>query len=220
MVSSARAEKKDFATMRKIMVEEQIKGRGINDERILEVFGRLKRELFVEGAQRSFAYCDSPLPIGYGQTISQPYIVALMTEALCIVGGDGVLEIGCGSGYQAAVLCELGAKVYSVERIKELELNAKALFERLGYDIKTKVYDGALGWKKYAPYDRVIVTAAASHVPSLLFEQLKTGGKLIMPIGSSEAQDLTVFEKTRKGQIREEKICSCRFVPFVSSHEY
>ncbi len=208
----------NYSCLRDEMVASQIKNRGINDENVLSAFRSVCRELFVPDDQRQYAYSDSPLPIGYEQTISQPYMVALMTQALCVGEGAKVLEIGTGSGYQSAILSELGVRVYSIERVRELGDRAKVLFMHYGYDVKTKIGDGVLGWAEYAPYDRIIVTAAANYTPSLLLDQLEIGGKLIMPLGERAQQDLTVFKKISDKEAKKEKICACTFVPLVSDY--
>ena len=202
----------DYEKLRKDMVEYQLKRRGISDKKVIDAFLKVEREKFVLPEMKDMAYDDTPLPIGEGQTISQPYIVALMTEALELEGNEKVLEIGTGSGYQAAILAEIGCEVYSVERIPSLAERAKKLLEKLGYNVKVKIGDGTLGWIEHAPYDRIIVTAAGPHIPKPLIEQLKDGGKLIMPVGNYFSQDLILLEKKGKNLIKK-NLGGCQFVP-------
>ncbi len=186
----------DYTILKKRMVEEQLIPRGINDPRVLDAFQKVERHKFIPKDLASNAYADFPVPIGNGQTISQPYIVALMTECLNLTGEEKVLEIGTGSGYQTAILAELSKEVYSVERFENLAKNAQDLLNELGYaNIKVKVGDGTLGWPEAAPFDRIIITAASARIPLPLTQQLKANGKLIMPLGESFSQVLTLFEK-------------------------
>jgi protein-L-isoaspartate(D-aspartate) O-methyltransferase len=188
--------------------------KGITDERILDAFFRVPREKFISAPFRKYAYDDNALPIDCNQTISQPFTVAYMTTVLDVEPGNKVLEIGTGSGYQAAILCELGAKVYSIERIQKLCITAKALLEKLNYDVQIKLGDGTIGWEEHAPYDRIIVTAAAPSVPDSLIQQLKIDGKLVVPVGSLEYQKLYVVKRTNDGidySIRD----SFKFVPLI-----
>lgn len=204
----------DFESMRKSMIEEQIKARGVKDERVLEAMLKVERHKFVQPALESRAYDDSPLPIGRGQTISQPYIVALMTEILRLKGDEKVLEIGTGSGYQAAVLAEIADMVYSVEIIPELAQSAEKLLAELGYkNIEVKTGDGWLGWEEHAPYDAIIVTCAPEEIPPLLLEQLAEGGRMVLPVGE-HYQQLKMATK-RGGNIKVEYIAPVRFVPMV-----
>ena len=197
------------------MVQEQLIPRGINEPRVLSAFRRVQRHKFVPNKMEDMAYSDHPLPVGEGQTISQPYMVALMTEKLALSGEEKVLEIGTGSGYQAAILAELAKEVYSMERFSPLANKAQETLASLGYNnIHIKVGDGTLGWKEFAPFDRIIVTAGAPHIPESLFEQLSENGKLVIPVGGSFSQVLTVAEKKR-GKISQEEICGCVFVPLV-----
>ena len=176
----------EFAIARERMVADQLRARGITDPRVLTAMGRVPRHRFVEEALAARAYGDYPLPIGEKQTISQPYMVALMTQALELVGGERVLEVGTGSGYQTAILAELAAKVYSVERIRSLADRARAILEELGYyNVLIRVGDGTLGWREEAPFDAVLVTAAAPEVPAPLVEHVKPGGRLVIPVGGS-----------------------------------
>lgn len=189
--------------------------RGISDERVREAFRKVPRHEFVSKSLSKEAYADHPLPIGESQTISQPYMVALMTECLRLKGGERVLEIGTGSGYQTAILAELAKEVYSVERLQALSIRAKENLDRLGYkNIKTKVGDGTLGWEDHAPYDSILVTAGAPEVPPALIKQLNENGRLAIPVGGTFSQALTVIEK-KKGKAFSEEICGCVFVPLI-----
>ncbi len=182
------------------MVDEQIVGRGVKDERVLAVMRKIPRHEFLPEAIRGMAYNDSALPLGEGQTMSQPYMVALMTEFLGLKGSERVLEIGTGSGYQAAVLAELCEKVYTVERIKTLADKARATLDRLGYkSVAIKVYDGTYGWKEMAPFDAIIVTAGSPDIPAPLVEQLKEGGRMVIPVGDRYGQQLITVVKTAEG---------------------
>jgi len=205
-----------YSQLRKNMVSQQLKIRDINDEKVLSVMGKIERHKFVPDTLKNNAYYDNPLPIGYGQTISQPYIVALMTQSLEVDKNDKVLEIGTGSGYQAAVLSGLVDKVYTIEIINELAKSAENRLNNLGYNnVKVKNADGYFGWKEFGPYDAIIVTAAANHIPPSLLEQLKDNGKLIIPLGSTLTfQTLTIV--TKKGNDFEtEFITGVRFVPLT-----
>src|SRR5205807_9499439 len=205
----------DFAAQRQRMVEQQLKPRGIKDERLLAAMARVPREEFVPADERGDAYEDGPLPIGFDQTISQPYIVAFMTEQLRLKPSDRLLEIGSGSGYQAAVLAELVADVYSIEIIEPLAKTAEATLQRLGYkNVHVKAGDGYKGWPEHAPFDCVIVTCAPDHVPKPLVEQLKEGGRMIIPVGSLGEQDLYLLEK-EKGELRQRAVSPVRFVPMT-----
>lgn len=202
---------------RKRMVEQQIKGRGVDDPLVLKAMNAVPRHLFVPPAQQRNAYRDSPLPIGYGQTISQPYIVAYMTAAIDAQPGQRVLEIGAGSGYQAAVLAEIVDEVYTVEIIPALAQRAAADLRRAGYeDVRVREGDGYYGWEEYAPYDAIVVTAAAPHIPPPLVEQLKPGGKMIIPVGSPfVVQQLMLVEKDADGSLSTQALMPVRFVPFT-----
>ncbi len=184
---------------------------------VIAAMGRVERHEFVPEALRAAAYEDRPLPIGYGQTISQPYIVALMTNLLEPTAGDRVLEIGTGSGYQAAVLAELGLEVYSIEIIPELGDEAAARLDRLGYDnVATRVGDGYYGWPDRAPFDGLVVTAAAGHVPPPLIEQLKPGGRMVIPVGEPfRVQQLVLITKAADGSLRSRQLLPVRFVPLT-----
>ena len=207
-----------FTRERERMVEEQLARRGITDERVLDAMRRVPRELFVDEALRERAYGDHPLPIGEEQTISQPYIVALMTSLLS-VDERQVLEVGTGSGYQTAVLAELGARVFSLERIPELAFRARDLLDALGYRdrVTVEVGDGTLGWSAEAPYDAIIVTAGAPQIPRPLIEQLGPGGRLVLPMGEEELQGLVRIRRQPDG-IAEEYLGDCRFVKLRGSY--
>ena len=199
-----------------MMVEQQLRPRGISDPRVLEAMGQTPRERFVPEAQRPFAYQDCPLGIGSGQTISQPYMVALMTESLNLTGDDRVLEVGTGSGYQAAVLARLAGWVYTVERVPELAESARRLLEELGVaNASFRVGDGTLGWPEEAPFDRIMVTAGAPHTPRRLLEQLGPGGQMVAPVGPGHVQTLTRFRRDEEGRESEEAICGCMFVRLI-----
>lgn len=205
-----------YRSKRLAMVERDIKGRGVKDKRVLDAMSRIQRHLFVEKYLWHKAYADHPLPIDEGQTISQPYIVALMTEALQLKHTDRVLEIGTGSGYQAAVLAEIVSEVYTIEIRKNLAGKAGRLLKRLGYkNIEVKHADGYFGWREYGPFDAIIVTAAANHIPSPLLKQMKEGGRLIVPLGSTVFfQTLTLVTK-KHGELDVEQMGSVRFVPMT-----
>src|SRR6266550_2379758 len=205
----------EFAAERQQMVQQQLMTRGIHEERVLAAMAKVPREEFVPADERAGAYTDHPLPIGYGQTISQPYIVAFMTEQLHPSSGDHVLEIGTGSGYQAAVLAELVAEVYSIEIIESLEKTAEATLQRLGYkNVHVKVGDGYKGWPEHAPFDAIIVTCAPDHVPQPLVDQLKEGGLMIIPVGGFGDQQLYLLEK-KNGELERRAVLPVRFVPMV-----
>jgi protein-L-isoaspartate(D-aspartate) O-methyltransferase len=203
----------DFAAHRQRMVEQQLKPRGIKDERVLAAMAKVPREEFVPADERGEAYEDGPLPIGYGQTISQPYIVAFMTEQLRPKPNDRVLEIGSGSGYQAAILAELVADVYTIDIVEPLAKTAEATLQRLGYkNVHVKVGDGYKGWPEEAPFDAIIVTCAPEKVPQPLVDQLKDGGRMVIPVGERFAQQLYLLEK-KNGQLKESATLPVRFVP-------
>lgn len=211
----AQGSEKDFERQRKQMVSLQLRSRDISDTRVLKAMTTVPRHLFVPLRVRDLSYQDSALPIDHGQTISQPYIVALMSQLLSIKPGDKVLEIGTGSGYQAAVLAEMGADVFTIEIIPELGAQAEKLLKDLGYDkVKVKVGDGYLGWPENAPFDAVIVTCAPTEIPEPLEEQLTEGGRMVIPVGESGFQQLLLLTK-KKGQIRQQKTIDVRFVPMV-----
>ena len=205
-----------YALKRERMVEHDIKARGVKDPVVLGAMGMVPRHLFVDGSYRDKAYGDHPLPIGEGQTISQPYVVALMTETLKLKPGDRVLEIGTGSGYQAAVLSRIVKEVYTIEIRKTLVDKAAKLLAGLGHEnVKVKYADGYFGWEEHAPFDAIIITAAANHIPPLLIKQLKEGGRLIVPLGSTlYFQTLTLATK-RKGELEIEQLTPVAFVPMT-----
>jgi len=200
------------------MVETQLARRGIKDQRVLEAMRQVPRHLFIPEDMRHLAYCDGPLPIGYGQTISQPYIVALMTELLELTGREKVLEIGTGSGYQAAILSLLAPQVYTIERHPALAQQAEKVLTQLGYDnVMVIVSDGTLGWPEYSPYEAIIITAAAPDIPQPLLDQLADGGRLVAPVGSRWSQSL-VKVKRRGGSLMREQLAPVAFVPLVGEH--
>jgi protein-L-isoaspartate(D-aspartate) O-methyltransferase len=199
------------------MLDEQLRKRGITSRRVLDAMGGLPRERFMPEYLRELAYADQATAIDCGQTISQPYIVALMTQALELSGAEHVLEIGTGSGYQTAILAELGHDVVTIERHPELSQQAAGVIGELGYsNVRFVVDDGSLGFPEFAPYDRIIATAAASHIPSVLFEQLGDGGILVIPVGECDSQMLQAVRKL-SGQPHVENLSPCRFVPFVGA---
>ena len=210
---------KQWADKRNKMVRSTIESRGVNDSRVLEAMRSVPRHEFVPRDKKRLAYSDQPLPIGYGQTISQPYIVAYMTEVLNLDPGEKVLEIGTGSGYQAAVLAEITDEVYTIEIIDELAESARERLTRLGYDtVRVKNADGYYGWEEHAPFAAVIVTAAAGHVPPPLIKQLAPGGRIVIPIGGVyQVQQLTLLEKSEVGKLSSQQLMSVRFVPFTGA---
>jgi len=206
------------AGQRRRMVEEQLGDRGIRDLRLLEVMTRVPRHLFALDSLQHRAYGDTPLPIGENQTISQPYIVAAMTEALSLKGDERVLEIGTGSGYQTAVMAELAAQVFTIERINVLSRKAQNILEGLGYaNIVFKMFDGTYGWPDQAPFNAIIVTASAKEIPEALIKQLGEGGKLVAPTGDEHKQKLMVLIK-KGGRVIRKEICDCKFVPLVGKY--
>lgn len=213
---SPTASPQDYTRLRERMVQEQLVARGIKDPLTLKAMGKVERHFFVPMAQRKLAYEDHPLPIGQGQTISQPFIVAYMTELLALKVGDRVLEIGAGSGYQAAVLAEMVDQVYTIEIVKELGEQTQKRLGDLGYDnVELIIADGYQGLKAKAPFDAIMVTAAAEEIPPPLLDQLKEGGKMIMPVGgASQIQRLILVEK-KKGKIVRKSLSEVRFVPFT-----
>lgn len=199
------------------MVETQIIARGIKNERIVTAMKKVPRHLFVPSDMIDYAYNDEPVPIGEGQTISQPYIVAYMTEALDLKPEDKVLEIGTGSGYQTAILAEMVSEVYTIEIIASLSLRAQELLDKLGYhNIHFKIGDGSFGWKENSPYDAIIVTAAPDRIPRPLEEQLKLEGRMIIPVGSA-FQELYLVTKEKQG-FKRKKLLPVRFVPLITTH--
>jgi protein-L-isoaspartate(D-aspartate) O-methyltransferase len=208
-----------FDDARQAMIDEQLARRGLSDYRVLAAIGRVPRERFVGPGQEAQAYEDRALAIDCDQTISQPYIVALMTQALELAGDEKVLEIGTGSGYQTAILAELAASVVSIERHPLLARRAAGVLNDLGYqNIHLVIGDGSSGWAEEAPYDRIIVTAAASKVPDVLFDQLVEGGLLVIPVGDADSQTLEVVRKVH-GQPQATPLSGCRFVPLVGEFE-
>ena len=205
---------------RQAMVDEDIEARGVTNRFVLNAMRTVPRHEFVLASYRHLAYADRPLPIEANQTISQPYIVAAMTEAIQPAPNDIVLEVGTGSGYQAAVLAELVRHVYSIEIVEELAVSAEARLHRLGYtNVSVRAGDGYLGWPEYAPFDAMVVTAAPDHVPQSLVDQLKPGGRMIIPVGSVySTQELRLLQKTADGEIRQEALMPVRFVPLTGDH--
>jgi protein-L-isoaspartate(D-aspartate) O-methyltransferase len=224
----------DYAALRHRMVEKQLRGRGISDERVLAVMEDLPRHLFLPERLRDHAYDDSPQPIAAGQTISQPYIVARMTELLALTGTETVLEVGTGSGYQAAVLARLAATVWTIERHEDLAAAARRVLTQLGIEnVHSVIGDGTLGLAEAAPFDAIIVTAGAPGVPAALREQLKAGGRMVIPIAGHDAQELLLIEKVPVAQdaleamstavpcrFRETTVLGCVFVPLVGEQGY
>ncbi len=207
-----------FRRMREKMVSTQIEARGIHDQRVLEVMRKVPRHLFIGEALRDQAYGDFPLPIGEGQTISQPYIVAEMTQALELSKDDRVLEIGTGSGYQTAILAELAYRIYTIERVRELFVRARKLLDELGYhNVVARCSDGTLGWRDESPFEAIIVTAGAPEVPEKLLEQLTSGGRLIIPVGNRFSQTLLKIRKDEDG-IHKTDLGGCRFVKLIGEH--
>jgi protein-L-isoaspartate(D-aspartate) O-methyltransferase len=207
-----------FRIARERMVSQQLAARGIRDERVLAAMSKVPRHLFVDEALRDQSYSDFPLPIGHGQTISQPYIVALMTELLGLQGYEKVLEIGTGSGYQTAILAELSRFVYSVERISALLFRAKTILHGMGYsNVHIKLDDGTWGWRENAPYDAILVTAGAPYVPEPLLEQLADSAVMVIPVGDEFSQTLVRVHKSA-GRITQETITGVRFVKLVGEH--
>ena len=207
-----------FARWRRDMVEKQIVARGIQDPLVIQAMNQVPRHLFVSEALVDSAYGDFPLPIGEGQTISQPYIIAEMTQSLCLNGSERVLEIGTGSGYQAAVLSRIVYKVYTIERNHTLYLQTRRLFDRMRYhNIVTRYSDGTQGWKVECPFDAIMVTAGGNQIPAPLVDQLDLGGRLVMPVGGHHSQELIRLEKTKTG-IKTTNLGGCRFVKLIGEH--
>jgi protein-L-isoaspartate(D-aspartate) O-methyltransferase len=208
----------DYKVARERMVNHQLISRGITDKGVLSAMRKIPRHQFTEEALIGEAYNDHPLPIGHKQTISQPYIVALMTEALELTGNEKTLEIGTGTGYQTAILAELSVKVYTIERIRPLMEKARHLLNELGYtNIMFKSYDGTLGWEEYAPFDAVIITAGAPKIPEPILNQLADGGRLVIPVGDRLSQDLIKVRK-KNGDYEKENLGGCRFVDLIGVH--
>jgi protein-L-isoaspartate(D-aspartate) O-methyltransferase len=208
----------DFSRAINRMVDEQIVARGIKDSRVIEAMRKIPRHIFVEEALQGQAYNDYPLPIGHGQTISQPYMVALMTEALELKVHEEVLEIGTGSGYQTAILADLAEKVYSIERIADLVSTARKALDQLNYyNVEIRVFDGTYGWKEKAPFDAIIVTAGAPDIPQPLVDQLAVGGRMVIPVGEAGLQDLFQLIRTENDVLRK-NLGGCRFVKLIGKH--
>ncbi len=217
----AKTTEEDYARKREMMVERQIEARGVKNKKVLDAMNSVPRHLFVPEGYRRGSYFDQPLPIGSGQTISQPYIVALMTEMLEVDNNDIVLEIGTGSGYQAAVLSTIVKELYTIEIVEELGLQVTERLKNLGYDnVKVKISDGRLGWPEKAPFDAIIVTAAAPEIPDPLIKQLKPGGRMVIPVDNNYySQDLLIVEKDETGNINTKKTIPVRFVPLVEGEK-
>lgn len=208
----------DYRLARERMVRNQLISRGITSKGVLEAMGKIQRDRFIEEALVGEAYNDHPLPIGHKQTISQPYIVALMTEALELEGDEKVLEIGTGSGYQTAILAELSEKVYTIERVRNLMVKARNTLAELGYNnILFKAFDGTLGWAEHKPYDAIIVTAGAPKIPQPLLDQLADGGRLIIPVGNKFSQEL-IKVTNKQGTYIQKDLGGCRFVDLIGLH--
>lgn len=208
----------DYRLTRERMIKNQLIPKGITDKGVLDAMSKVHRHLFIEDALSGKAYGDHPLPIGHKQTISQPYIVALMTQALKLTGREKTLEIGTGSGYQTAILAELSERVYTIERIRPLMERARYLLNELRYtNILFKSFDGTLGWEEYAPYDAIIITAGAPKIPENLISQLNEGGRMIVPVGDRMSQDLIEVIKDKNGY-RKNNLGGCRFVDLIGAH--
>jgi len=210
---------KNFSIARRRMVEDQVVARGVRDPRVIDAMLQVPRHKFVEEALESQAYQDAPLPIGERQTISQPYMVAVMSEALALDGTEKVLEVGTGSGYQAAVLALLADRVFSLERIPALARRARKALDSCGYSkVNIRLADGTLGWQEMAPFDAIVVTAGAPDVPRDYLDQLAVGGRLVIPVGDRMSQVLMRITRTTEHEFKEEQLLGCRFVPLVGNH--
>ena len=209
----------NFSIARRRMVEDQVMARGVKDPKVIDAMLRVPRHKFVEQALESQAYQDAPLPIGERQTISQPYMVAVMSEALLLDGTEKVLEVGTGSGYQAAVLALLADRVFSLERIPALARRARKILDACGYSkVNIRLADGTLGWQEMAPFDAIIVTAGAPDVPRDYLNQLAVGGRLVIPVGDRLSQVLMRITRTAEDEFEKEQLLGCRFVPLVGNH--
>lgn len=210
---------RDYSIARRRMVEAQVKARGITDKRVINAMLKVPRHKFVEQALEGQAYKDAPLPIGEKQTISQPYMVAVMTAALALDGSETVLEIGTGSGYQAAVLALLADRVFSLERIPSLARRARKVLDECGFSkVNIRLADGTHGWQEMAPFDAILVTAGAPEVPQQYLDQLAVGGRLVIPVGDRQSQLLLRVTRTGEQEYTEEKMLGCRFVPLIGNH--
>jgi protein-L-isoaspartate(D-aspartate) O-methyltransferase len=210
---------RSFSIARRRMVEEQVIARGIADQRVIDAMFKVPRHKFVEQALEGKVYQDAPLPIGEKQTISQPYMVAVMSEALALEGSETVLEVGTGSGYQAAVLALLADRVFSLERIPSLARRARKVLDECGFGkVNIRLADGTQGWQEMAPFDAILVTAGAPEVPQHYLDQLAVGGRLVIPVGDRESQLLLRITRTGKKEYMEEKMLGCRFVPLIGNH--
>jgi len=210
---------KSFSIARRRMVEDQVVARGVRDPGVIDAMLKVPRHKFVEEALESQAYQDAPLPIGERQTISQPYMVAVMSEALALNGTEKVLEVGTGSGYQAAVLALLADRVFSLERIPALARRARKSLDACGYSkVNIRLADGSIGWQEQAPFDAIIVTAGAPDVPRDYLDQLAIGGRLVIPVGDRISQVLMRITRTAENEFEEERLLGCRFVPLVGTH--
>ncbi|ABA88673.1 protein-L-isoaspartate O-methyltransferase [Syntrophotalea carbinolica DSM 2380] len=209
----------DYSIARRLMVEQQVIRRGVSDPLVVDAMMRVPRHLFVEEALWSQAYSDFPLPIGEKQTISQPFMVAFMTESLCLHGGEKVLEIGTGSGYQAAVLSQIVSRVYTVERLPGLARRARRILDSVGCrNVNIKLTDGTFGWEEESPFDGIVVTAGSPQIPHHYLEQLAVGGRLVIPVGNRGSQVLKRVVRTGVEKFSEEDLLDCRFVPLVGKY--
>lgn len=217
-INSANPALKQYAGQRRKMIEEQLINRGVKDAKVLAAMNSVPRHFFVQESFHHKAYGDHPLPIGGSQTISQPYIVGAMTEALQLQGHERVLEIGTGSGYQTAILAEIADKVFTIERIKSIARTAKTKLDQLGYaNILYKIFDGTYGWRDQSPYDAILVTAAGPDIPKTLIEQVIDGGRIVAPVGEQGAQTLSVLTKVGS-RTRIKKLTGCSFVPLIGKY--
>jgi protein-L-isoaspartate(D-aspartate) O-methyltransferase len=220
-IEVAMDDEESYALERDRMVEEQLRGRDITDRRVLAAMRQVPRHRFVRPADLHLAYADCPLPIGHGQTISQPYIVALMSEAMALTGREKVLEIGTGSGYQTALLAELAERVFSIDRIAVLATGARRILDVLNYyNVAIRVGDGTYGWREESPFAAIVVTAGAPRIPKLLIEQLAIGGRLVIPVGSRHSQALLKLTRLSEdlNDLKREDLGGCRFVDLIGEH--